>query len=648
MIGKGLLVSEGFWYVYSKITADCKYSFERGRKMLMKHNLKKNEKKKKVVFINGWRKMCSMVLIFSMAVSLGAGYVSSRRVEAKAYDTSMSQFNKQYLDTNTFTVKGEAYLVGTDNVVKIGSTQTVYSVPEGTKIQGKMIKSKYLPQDNNQTVKYIWNGSGNVVGGGIDWISDHNSSAAFLEYETTKFKVLAYDDQWVIVWSEGYTPYKNLTEFQSCKTYLVQTAHRPGFYRVKREQVWLDMGRYESTTPKDGEKVTIKAEGKTTKAFVGIKLFNGIPSWGDSYRVPINTKLQVVSTEPIESKTKGDKSKYYKIYFNGKNSVDYMTYKSSGYYYVNAKYVNLYNKDTKVPKEAKEGKVYKLAAGKELNVYEEKSTTSTVLGSMENDVTVEYFADETDDTWTTIWFNSKKAYVKSSYFSKSTAVSGGSKVTNLHIKDIVNNQYVVGWDDLYNSTGYKVGVITSCDKFLLAASKQIPGSRNYELIEDADIETNYYKVKKSCFNKRKTIDIFVYGPSSKVSDTAHMTLSAPPERDVKPIAETKLSYNKKKKKYVTKNNITKNTVKIVNFYTDYAKHQLQYSSNKNFKDAKTITKSGGNVKKYTGKSIVIKGLKPNTTYYFRQRYKAAVKTDAGTKYLIAPWSKSLKIKTLAK
>ena len=200
----------------------------------MKHNLKKTEKKKKVVFINGWRKMCSMVLIFSMAVSLGSGYVSSQRVEAKAYDTSMSQFNKQYLDTNTFTVKGEAYLVGTDNVAKIGSTQTVYSVPEGTKIQG------------------------NVVGGGIDWISDHNSSAAFLEYETTKFKVLAYDDQWVIVWSEGYTPYKNLTEFQSCKTYLVQTAHRPGFYRVKREQVWLDMGRYESTTPKDGEKVTIR------------------------------------------------------------------------------------------------------------------------------------------------------------------------------------------------------------------------------------------------------------------------------------------------------------------------------------------------------------------------------------------------------
>ena len=105
-----------------------------------------------------------------------------------------------------------------------------------------------------------------------------------------------------------------------------------------------------------------------------------------------------------------------------------------------------------------------------------------------------------------------------------------SKVTNLHIKDIVNNQYVVGWDDLYNSTGYKVGVITSWDKFLLAASKQIPGSRNYELIEDADIETNYYKVKKSCFNKRKTIDV----PDTKDADILNTKcgISNPARRNI--------------------------------------------------------------------------------------------------------------------
>lgn len=610
--------------------------------MPMKHE----SKKKTVAFINRQRKICSLLLILSMAVSLAAGYVVPQR--AKAYNTSMSQFNKQYLDTNTFKIKAAAYLVGKDNIAKIGSTQTVYSVPEGTKIQGKKIKAEYLPQDNNQTVKYIWNSGDIVDGAGISWISDYNSNAAFLEYETTKFKVLDYDDQWVIVWSDGYTPCRNFEEFQSCKTYLVQTAHRPGFYRVKREQVWIDVGRYESTTPKDGEKVTIQAEGKTTKAFVGIRLFNGIPSWGDSYRVPINTKLQIVSTEPIESRTKGDKAKYYKIYFNGKNDVNYMMYKSPGYYYVDAKYINLYNKEQTVPKSAKEGKVYKLAAGKELNVYEEKSTTSTVIGAFENDAIVEYFADETDDTWTTIWFNNKKAYVKSANFSKTTAVSGGNKVTNMHIKDIVDNQYVVGWDDLYNSPGYKVGIVTSWDKFLFAANKQMAGSRNYELIEDADIDTNYYTVKSSCFKDRKTVDIFVYGASSSVSNTGHMTLAAPPERDEKPMAETKSRYDKKKNKFITKKDITKNSVKIMNFYTDYAKYELQYSPNKNFENAKTISKSGGNVKKYTGKPIVIKGLKSNTTYYFRQRYRAAVNTDAGTKYLIGQWSKSLKIKTLAK
>lgn len=111
-----------------------------------------------------------------------------------------------------------------------------------------------------------------------------------------------------------------------------------------------------------------------------------------------------------------------------------------------------------------------------------------------------------------------------------------------------------------------------------------------------------------------------------------MTLSAPPERDVKPMAETKLSYNKKKKKYVTKKNINEKYSKDSEFLYRLCKDMnISYSSNKDFKDAKTITKSGGNVKKYTGKSIVIKGLKPNTTYYFRQRYKAAVKTDARNK-----------------
>lgn len=594
----------------------------------------------------GLRNICSILLVFSLALSMGTTYIPAK--EAKAYETYMSQFQTVYLNTNTFKVKGEAYLVGSDNIAKNGSTETVYSVPAGTKIQGYTVKEKYLPQDNNQTVKSIWNGSGNVVGGGVNWISDYDSSAAFLEYETAKFQVLEYDDNWVIIWSNGYTPARSLTEFQSCAVYLVQTAHRPGFYRVKRSQVWIDTGRYKSTTPADGETVTIAAEGKTTKPFVGIRLYAGIPSWGDSYRVPINTSLQVVSTEPVESKTDGDTSKYYKVYFNGKNDVDYMTYKKPGYYYVDAKYINLYNKGEKVPSGTSEGKVFKLADGKEIKVYEKKDTTSTVLGALCNDAVVDYFTAESDDTWTTIWFNSKKAYVKSDNFSKTTAVSSGSKITNMHVKDIVNNQYVVMWDDLYNSSSYTVGVATSWEAFCLAAKALQSGSINPTLIQyDKAAKDNYFTVENSSFKDRTSVDIIVYSDlSSKSSDTAHMTLAGPPKKDVKPAVSVKwyIKKNKMKKKKI----ITKNSIKIDYPYSSYDKYQLQYSADKDFKDAKTINLSCAAANKKYDKKMNIKGLKANTAYYFRQRSKRAVSTAAGTKYLIGTWSDVLKVKTSAK
>lgn len=616
-------------------------------KKRLKETINAMENIKRISDKNGLRHICSLLLVFSLALSMGTIYLPAQTVKAY-YDTSMSQFKTQYLDTKTFTIKGYAYLVGTDNIAKIGSTQTIYSVPQGTKIQGHSIKEKYLPQDNNQTVRYIWTGGSNVVGGGINWISDYNSSAAFLEFETAKLKVLDYDDQWVIIWSDGYSPAYNLMEFHSCNANLVQTAHRPGFYRVKRSQVWIDLGRYKSTTPADGENVTIEAEGKTTKPFVGIRLYAGIPAWGDSYRVPINTKLQVVSTEPVESKTKGDTNKYYKIYFNGKNDVNYMMYKKPGYYYVNAKYVNLYNKGNELPSGSSEGKIFKLSDGKEVSVYEKKDTTSTIVGALCNDALIDYFAEDSDDTWIAIWFNSKKAYIKSTNFSKTTAVSSGKKITNMHIKDIVDNQYIVTWDDLYNSSAYTVGVATSWDDFCLAAKSLPSGNINPTLVQyDKAVEDNYYTVKNSCFKNRSTVDIIVYSDlSSKSSDSGHMTLASPPKKDTKPMVS--VDWYIKKDKVKKKKLIGKNFIKITYVYSSYDKYQLQYSTDKDFKDAKTINKSCVAANKYSDKPINITGLKANTTYYFRQRSKRAVNTDAGTKYLIAPWSNVLKVKTLAK
>ena len=124
-------------------------------KKKLKERIKTMENIKRISGRKGLRHLCSMILVFSLALSIGTAYLPAQTAKAY-YDTSMTQFKTQYLDTDTFDVKGIAYLVGTDNIAKIGSTQTVYSVPEGTKIQGHTIKAKYLPQDNIENLKVLY------------------------------------------------------------------------------------------------------------------------------------------------------------------------------------------------------------------------------------------------------------------------------------------------------------------------------------------------------------------------------------------------------------------------------------------------------------------------------------------------------------
>ena len=414
-----------------------------------------NNIKKKGTQAAAWLRRCCLAVV---VVLMAAAVIGERPAEAKTY-TSLSQFKRQLLDTDTFKVLGYAYLVGTDNVAKVGSLQTMYAVPAGTKIQGHTIKPDYLPQNNNQSVKAIYEGA--VQGGkSVAWVCDSDSSAAFKEYEGGKLQIVAYDDQWVTFWGEGYAPAYDISQFVACNKDLIQTTHAPGFYRVKRSQVWIDLGRYARNIVPEGETVTLEGTGKVTNKFLGISVKPGVAKSGDVYRVPQGTDLKIVSAEPIASETSGDSNTYYKIYFNGKNDVNYMTYKSPGYYFVNTKYVNLYKKGVKTPDGSATGKVYKLTGTSELKVYDQQNTSSTVIGALQNDAQIVYFPDESTDTWMTVWFNSRKAYVKAAYVSKTTDVSAGTTVTNMHIKDIVNNQYVIGWDNLYKATNYRFRAVT--------------------------------------------------------------------------------------------------------------------------------------------------------------------------------------------
>ena len=90
-------------------------------KKKLKERIKTMENIKRISGRKGLRQLCSMILVFSLALSIGTAYLPAQTAKAY-YDTSMTQFKTQYLDTDTFDVKGIAYLVGTDNIAKIGST----------------------------------------------------------------------------------------------------------------------------------------------------------------------------------------------------------------------------------------------------------------------------------------------------------------------------------------------------------------------------------------------------------------------------------------------------------------------------------------------------------------------------------------------
>ena len=224
-------------------------------------------------------------------------------------------------------VVAHAYLVGNDNVANYWKTIAVDKVPVNTKIQGKTIDPQYFPQDNIENLKQLYS---SVQGyQNFTWIS-----GAYLENEGSKLQVVAYDKNYIIYWSNGY---RSFTESPvMCKQYLLMASHPPGFYRLPRSVVWLDCGRTENVVP-TGETIKKEGTGRVTSSFIGISPISGTADSGDVYKVKVNTELNVVSTVKLPSRTSDTTDTYYKISFNGKNDVNYMTRNRPGYYYVKSK-----------------------------------------------------------------------------------------------------------------------------------------------------------------------------------------------------------------------------------------------------------------------------------------------------------------------
>lgn len=553
---------------------------------------------------------------------------------------------------------GWAYLAGSDGVVKESwlqgySVYNMYAVEPDAEIQGKEIDAKWLPQDNNLYLKAIAEvhlKKSPEVSNKIDRMPSNFQGT---HREGAKFRIVDYDEEWVTVWDDGFQVWNSeIAQYNAVVLHCAYgvdaylETHPAGFYRFKREDVWVDFGLPANHPYKKGEKVPSAGTGIVTK-LVNLR---PVPNEKEKvytpvYVLPKGTKLNVVSTKLVASEAVGSTKKYYQVSFDGtdgksgpqrttiaefeqsgkvglqNNAVYYMAYNAPGLYYVDSQFLNFTKKGTKEQENEVPGEITNVKSNGTVYVYKSRDTESEKIGIVTKGTEIRMIPSQSDEEWTSVLFSGETAYVQTKYIKL-----GKYKVTNISklcVADIVDEDWVVTWNPGKNNIDYAVEV-----------SYGAHSSKNRKVLwKDA----HYTKTKLVVDEKykRNGETIYVTVQANTKNNTQGKALSV-----FLPKAVT--GKNSIKASRIT---LGKTQIEFNGFSGKAA--SLQYSTNKNFKNAKIVEKPVKKNGVITSYSLVekIKNLKPNTTYYFRYRAKRKVKTSAGERWVSGVWSASFKIKT---
>lgn len=216
--------------------------------------------------------------------------------------------------------------------------------------------------------------------------TESNANTAFYATTTSEFEVVAYNDKWVAVWSEGGVDESRGT-IRQCgeKDGTAFTSWKPAVYFFPRQNCYiLDINNQVSTPPK------IEAVGKAT----GLLMVKTTPDDKDYVKsgvIKINQSVQIVDATPQNG--------HYKIYYK------------KGLYYVEAKYVNMQLANTEKPTTQ-----YKAISAVDCDI----SDGSSVVGSVKKGAAIDVIEMDYDGTNSKIWFNSKVCYIPTSNLDEFT------------------------------------------------------------------------------------------------------------------------------------------------------------------------------------------------------------------------------------
>lgn len=223
------------------------------------------------------------------------------------------------------------------------------------------------------------------------------ANLAFQVVTTSEFEVVAYNETWVAVWSEGGVDETRGT-IRPCEgpDGTPFTSWKPGVYFLPRQNCYiLDINNQVSTPPK------IEAVGKAT----GILMVKTTPDDTDYVKsgvCKINQSIQIVDATPQNG--------HYKIYYK------------KGIYYVDAKYVNVQLANTSKPTTQ-----YKAIAAVDCDI----SDGSSVVGSVKKSTAIDVIEKDYDGTNSKIWFNSKVCYIPTSKLDEFTKTLSAADTATL-------------------------------------------------------------------------------------------------------------------------------------------------------------------------------------------------------------------------
>ena len=212
------------------------------------------------------------------------------------------------------------------------------------------------------------------------------ANTAFYVTTTSEFEVVAYNEKWVAVWSDGGVD-ESRGMIRQCgeKDGTAFTSWKPGVYFLPRNNCYiLDINNQVSTPPQ------IQAVGKAT----GLLMVKTTPDNTDYVKsgvIKINQSVQIVDATPQNG--------HYKIYYK------------KGLYYVDSKYVNMQLANTEKPTTQ-----YKAIAAVDTDI----SDGSSVVGAVKKGAAIDVIDMDYDGTNSKIWFNSKVCYIPTSKLDEFT------------------------------------------------------------------------------------------------------------------------------------------------------------------------------------------------------------------------------------